>query len=208
MPGQVSIDCIEGAILEGIVKAHKDYETWTGGDWLWNAPEYLLTTYVAQSISSTDGTKYISLENNVKSGMEDAGAVGSGRLHSDLRHNGRFDILLWWAGGDPRAAIEVKKQIFGYSNLEKDVKRLKEALRRKKGDSTLQFSMIVYYTACQVRGDGSPVDKIMKRVSGVEDGIKSSMPGFRIKQRMTDVYEDGDSAWVGCVVTMKGTETK
>ena len=42
--------------LRGISKAQKDYEAWSGGNWLGCAPEYLITTYIAKEIAT--GTRY------------------------------------------------------------------------------------------------------------------------------------------------------
>ena len=38
------MDDIANKTLAGISKAQKDYEDWTGGYWLWEAPEYMITT--------------------------------------------------------------------------------------------------------------------------------------------------------------------
>ena len=35
------MDDVANKILAGISKAQKDYEDWTGGYWLWEAPEYM-----------------------------------------------------------------------------------------------------------------------------------------------------------------------
>ena len=47
MGKQLSINAIVKAAIKAVDKAHKDYESWSGGYWLWNAPEYLSTVYVA-----------------------------------------------------------------------------------------------------------------------------------------------------------------
>ena len=66
MSRRVSIDSIVGKTLDGIVKAHKDYHSWTGGYWLWHAPEYLMTTYIAQHISKLKSSNYLWLEYSAK----------------------------------------------------------------------------------------------------------------------------------------------
>ena len=52
------MDKIVGNTLAGIAKAHKDYESWTGGYWLWEAPEYLITTHIAKQLTTYRGHKY------------------------------------------------------------------------------------------------------------------------------------------------------
>ena len=78
MSKQISIDKIIKATLAGIKKSQIQYETWSGGSWLWEAPEYLITINVANKISDLVGSKYITLENNTKSTISDAGCLGKG----------------------------------------------------------------------------------------------------------------------------------
>ena len=52
--------------LSGIAKAQRDYETWSGDLWLWEAPEYMLTTYIAKELWTIPGSKYLTLEPNVR----------------------------------------------------------------------------------------------------------------------------------------------
>ncbi|MBU1024144.1 hypothetical protein KKB99_07670, partial [bacterium] len=82
------------------------------------------------------------MENSAKSAIVDAGARGRGRLHSKIRSAGRFDILLWWGSSTPRAVIEIKNQIYRIDNIEKDILRIKEVLKRKYDDSTFQFGVV------------------------------------------------------------------
>ena len=39
------MDVIAKKTRAGISKAQDDYEYWTGGSWLWEAPEYMVTVY-------------------------------------------------------------------------------------------------------------------------------------------------------------------
>jgi len=57
MPRSVAGPTITGAILKGIKQAQRDYSTWSGGYWLWQAPEYFLVTYIAQQISKDIGLR-------------------------------------------------------------------------------------------------------------------------------------------------------
>ena len=42
------------AALAGIKQSQEQYEEWSHGDWLWNAPEYLITVNVANKIAEID----------------------------------------------------------------------------------------------------------------------------------------------------------
>ena len=52
--------------LSGIAKAQRDYEAWSGGSWLWEAPEYMLTVYIAKELWTIPGSKYLTLESHVR----------------------------------------------------------------------------------------------------------------------------------------------
>ncbi|MGP8267509.1 MAG: hypothetical protein ACLQOQ_16260 [Beijerinckiaceae bacterium] len=60
-------DAIVAASLKGIVAAQKAYGEWTNGEWLWKAPEYLSTVYVAREIGKLPA--WITLENSARSAL-------------------------------------------------------------------------------------------------------------------------------------------
>ena len=105
MPRQIPVSKVVEATLDGFIEAQTINEKWSGGYWLWQAPEYLISSSVARSIAALDGAKFITLEHGAKSAIENAGAKGKGRLHRDIREKGKVDILLWWGDGSPRAVI-------------------------------------------------------------------------------------------------------
>ena len=131
--------------LKGIGKAQRDYERWSGGNWLYQAPEYLMTTYVAKELATyTEHSYYITLEHNTAEAVSDAGGMRPGRPRNDLRPNGRFDILLWWGNGSPRAIIEAKKHISQYKHISADVSRMCTVLEQH---TTIGHGIMAYYTA-------------------------------------------------------------
>jgi len=102
MPKQARRDAIVEAILQGIENAQRVYKKWSGGDWLWEAPEYLMTVQVARAIASIEGPKYVTIERSTKATMDDACAITKGRIPKRARPSGRVDIVVWWANGFPR----------------------------------------------------------------------------------------------------------
>ncbi|MGO9007189.1 MAG: hypothetical protein ACLQIQ_18190 [Beijerinckiaceae bacterium] len=128
MAAPVSEDDIVAASLKGIVAAQNAYEAWSG-EWLWRAPEYLSTVYVAREIGKLSAG--ITLENSARSAIKDAGAKGRGKLHSHIRDKGRFDLLLWWGNGTPRAPIEVKCQVLSIYKIRRDIKRIVAVLKKQ-----------------------------------------------------------------------------
>nr|VFJ95593.1 MAG: hypothetical protein BECKLFY1418B_GA0070995_107119 [Candidatus Kentron sp. LFY] len=79
MSKAISIPTIANAISKGFGEAQRQYEEWSGGDWLWRAPEYSITTMVAKNIFELEGVKYITLENGSRDVLDAAGARGRGR---------------------------------------------------------------------------------------------------------------------------------
>ncbi len=204
MPAQISINKIVDKALEGIVQAQKDYARWTDGDWLWNAPEYMLSTYIAQKISKIDGAKYLTLENSAKSAIEDAGARGKGRLHSKMRANGRFDVLLWWGSYDPRAVIEVKNQIGNVDAIRDDLLRIKEVLKRKRDDSSFQFGIVAYYTSTTDNREFSAKERITKRIDNIFEGAKNIVgEELQVTLFNKNIRVEDDSAWVAAALLIK-----
>lgn len=150
MPRQISREKVAECILSGINKAHKDYCAWSGGDWLDEAPEYLMTTYIARSIAENDCTKYITLENNARNALRDARAITRGRLNNLIRPDGRVDIVLWWGkitAGEirPRAVIEVKRNVYSYAYIKADLDRINEMLSKNSSNSSMQFGAVAFY---------------------------------------------------------------
>ena len=204
MPAQIPINIIVDKTLEGIVQAQRDYSKWTDGDWLWNAPEYMLSTYIAQKISKIDGAKYLTLENSAKSAIEDAGARGKGRLHSKMRANGRFDVLLWWGSYAPRAVIEVKNQIGNVDAIRDDLLRIKEVLKRKRDDSSFQFGVIAYYTSTRDNREFSAKERIAKRIDNIFKDAKSIIgEELQVTSFNKNIRVEDDSAWVAAALLIK-----
>ena len=123
----------------------------SGGLWAWNAPEYMLTTYIAQEISKIkDKPFYLTLEQHVGEALRAAGASDDAVEEAGKQ---KFDIFVWWGGDEPRGIIEVKKQVnsfsggtTGYRGIKKDVERIISSL---KATNSLQFGLIAYYTSCK-----------------------------------------------------------
>ena len=171
MPAGVSMDEYAEKTRIGMYKAQEAYEKWSGGLWAWSAPEYLLTTYIAQEISKIKKRNfYLTLEQHVGEALEAAGAS-----ENDVKSVGRqkFDIMVWWGGDAPRGIIEVKKQVnsfgggaTGYGGIKKDVERIIVSL---EATSRIQFGLIAYYTSCKygVRPPKTAKERITDRAQNI-----------------------------------------
>ena len=133
---------ILNSCIKGIKKSHKEYEEWNGWQWLWEAPEYLLTVNIAKEIAKVKKTKYITLEDNIKETLKNANAKIKGALKKNIRANGRSDIVLWWGKETPRGIIEVKNGVDNIRDIKKDVDRIIGILEK---ESDIQLGVVTFY---------------------------------------------------------------
>lgn len=200
----VSMDEVVNCTVKAIANAHHEYFEWSDGEWLWNAPEYLLTVKIAECIANLEKTKFVTLEDNVDYVLGHANAKGSGRIHPDIRKDGRFDIVLWWAGGTPRAVIEVKNGVLIFKKIEDDVKRIKEVLKRKPKNSKFQFGVIAFYISQQYKK--SAKEQLQKQINNIFEQVKETVgDSFEVQQYGQDFIfcEDDQNAFCPVVFLIK-----
>lgn len=187
--------------LDGIDESMHVYETWSDGEWLWNAPEYFITVKIAEHISKLDGRKYITLEDNVETTLNLAKAKGT---KSDVsRKNGRFDIVVWGKNGRPRGIIEVKNNVYRAKKIEKDIERIREVLKRKKSKSTIKFGLIAFYTNRTYKDANAKQqveDKANKILKEIQE--KNSDINFEMFFRGNNIIENDTDAWASVVILM------
>lgn len=165
---------IAHACNQGIQKAHENYVAMSGGDWLWSAPEYFLTTFIALEIHNQPGTKQVIVEHGTKKALKDAGALGKGRLHSDIRQNGRLDILIRRADGSPRGIVEVKNRLYNKTQYKSDLERISKILQRRADASTIEFGIFSFYTVTKKTARGTAQENSETR----REKIKRNMAGI------------------------------
>lgn len=204
--GPVPIEAVIKKTLSGIVKAQGDYEAWSGGSWLWEAPEYMLTMYIAKELGTMPGSKYLTLESNVRRVLEDAGGMGRGKISEAIRPGGRSDIVLWWSSNDkPRAVIEVKNQIFDTATeIKQDIKRICTMLRKR--DNSFQCGLVAFYTSRRDKeGDGKGAKSTIKdRLENIEYEARNILGDrYRLSRHDSRIRVDGDSAWVASVLQIQ-----
>lgn len=201
----------KGQILEksiiGVKNAWKEYYKASGGEWLWNAPEYYVTVKVFESLAKL-GTLMVTLEDRVKDIIDYSNSYYPGRYSKGLRTNGKSDIIVGWNSGDPRGVIEVKVVRNGdLKPIKQDISRIAELLklRDKSETSTLQFGIILAYTDY---GDeqGKAKDKVKRRLENVkntcyEECIKNSFHFYN--EPYVKEVKDEESAWgvIGCMLS-------
>ena len=149
------------ACLDGIKTSFDEYEAWSGGEWLWNAPEYLLTVNIAKKLWEIDkSAKFITLEDNVRETLKSADAKIKGKISSKARPSGRSDIIFWWGKGSPRGVIEVKNAIYNKNHIQEDLDRIYELLKK---DSSLEFGITTFYIDRHFESPNA-TEKLEKRI--------------------------------------------
>lgn len=204
MSKQISMDQIIEATLSGIKKSQQQYEKWSGGFWLWNAPEYFVTTNVANEISKINGPKFITLENGSTAMIKEAGARGRGRLSKDIREKGKVDILLWWGNDRPRAIIEIKNYIYSATQYERDIKRIKALLKLNSSQSSLQFALFAYCDSADNGKQKSAQQKIEDKMSRIKSNVEKFLGNdFYVSETSTNIQAIEESAWCATCILIK-----
>lgn len=200
---KITKDELLKATLDGIIKAYKTYFKWSGEQWLWNAPEYLLTVKIAENIANIDKSKFVTLEDNVKTTLAHAGAVGQGRTSSKLRGNGRFDIVVWWAKTDPRAVIEVKHRVYMYQNIEEDINRICHTLKRKSNNSSINCGIMAFYMDRKyLKNAKEQIETSMLKIIK-QAKEKVEYEGLNIEPRYKITSNDNENVYVAVVLAIR-----
>ncbi|MBU4682920.1 hypothetical protein KC222_12955 [Cedecea davisae] len=201
----VSINKISGAIISGIEKAQMDYAKMSGGEWVWNAAEYVLTTYIAKEIDSLEGSKFVTIEHSGLAAVGDAGAIGPGPKPLKARLRGRFDLVLWWANSKPRAVIEVKNHPSGPKGWIKDIDRIAAVLNMQRDNSSFNFGAFAYYYSALDGRQLSAEEKIARKLERMNEFVASHLSNnFRVEQVESDIHNEGEyGAWVAACIIIK-----
>ena len=204
MPRQISQKTIVTAVLHGIERAQRFYESCTGDCWLWEGPEYLLCTNIASQLHNMPGAKYITLESNVHGTLKDAKASTLGAPNKKLRTNGRFDVVVWWGNGLPRTVVEIKNNVWSYAQVRKDVDRVCAVLLRKPGVSSIQFGLIAFYTSCKDSRDSKAKKKLEKLSDLLLARAQESTPdSISISMVRGTTHIVKDNAWTSTCFVFK-----
>ena len=190
--------------LRGISKAQKDYEAWSTL-WLWEAPEYMITTYIAKEIAP-DSPYYVTLEQNAGESTEAGGGVGKGNVAEPTQRKlkrGRFDIAVW-DGDIPIVIIEVKNQPVRFNQISGDVDNICRVLKGK--NNSLRYGLIAYYLGLLEKTDDESAEertsRIVEEIRGDADAHIKTKKGLKLRQHPShpkpQVIED--SAWIGVVL--------
>jgi len=203
MPRQIRQDVIIEAVLDGIEEAEKTYEQWSGGASLAFTAEHLINAFIAKSIMKVSGAKFITVEQSCKGAIEAACGKRKGRLAHATRSGGRIDLLLWWAKDLPRAAIEIKNNVYSYEGqCAADIDRIAKLLLIGT-ENSLQFGLFVFYSSVADGKIKTAKQKLENRYRTILSRAQSAWGQSLRIEGTNRVHEYGDGAWVDACVVLR-----
>lgn len=200
------------AILDGIEVAHERFAGFSGYGSLRLAPEYYLTSRIAESLYDAD-LGYVTLEHHVREIMATGGGLKRGKPTRALRLDGRADIVLWNDDDTPRAIVEVKHPLYGYTvPAEKDVQRIKASLSSgKEGFHSLTDGVFAFWTGSDEpkQKDSSAKERLERKTSEIKDAIRNTIgDGYSVTRFVRShviPYDEGEWAWAAVAIVVSKT---
>jgi len=204
MPKSISISNLSKATLDGIIESMELYNQWSGGEWLCNAPEYLMTVKIAENIANIKGDKLITMEDKVDYILDLSNAIKKGRKPNTLRKNGRIDIVIWNQNDTPRIIIEVKNNVYRLGKISQDIIRTYQMLKRNQDNSTLEYGIIAFYISNH-DDKGKAKEKLEKQLNKIIDEFKNKFYYISHKEKISDIVElnNNKDAWVSVALVIK-----
>lgn len=203
MPRQIRRDVIIKAALDGIEEAEKTYEQWSGGASLAYTAEHLINAFIAKSITKVSGAKFITVEQRCKEAIEAACGKRKGRLAYATRSGGHIDLLLWWGKDLPRAAIEIKNNVYSYEGqCATDINRIATLLRIGTKNS-LQFGLFVFYSSVDDGKIKTAQQKLENRYQTILSRAQSAWGQSLRIEGINRVHKYGNSAWLSACIVLR-----
>ncbi|MBI5163631.1 MAG: hypothetical protein HY985_06995 [Magnetospirillum sp.] len=203
---RISKDTIVWAAMAGITEAQRTYAEWTRniGYFSW-APEYLLTVSIANLLREHCGALTVWPEHSVADAARDAGAADAG-IPQHMAANGRADLLLYWAKSpQPRAVIEVKRNVQSWNCIADDLARARALVLRNGKGNSFQLAMVVFSTTLVSRTDEARAIRTLTgrlaRFASSADAL--SRTDWRCYLRAGDIAGTGEEYWAPAAVVFE-----
>lgn len=189
-------------IIKGIKSAHREYEK-ISDCWLEEGAEYLITVGVAKALWKKFSGHTVVVEGNSDEMREEVGAK-RGRTPKSVK-NKRYDIILYFKNGGPRAVIEIKGRKDSRAGLLKDVERIMDALKASK----VRFGAVGFYYSAE-KGEQKLAEEKIKHYVGNLDKEVQKMSNYGAKKWevnlvKSNITRDDPYAWIaGCITIERG----
>ncbi len=159
---KISRETVLEATIIGLNKAQNAYLEWTNNsEGVSNGAEYVLTTYIAETIGSEEDIGSIYVEKSISALYDSAKKTPNEICILDGRNNGRADIVLSLKNEQPLAIIEVKNNVNRNKKVAADIKRIRCLLQ----DEIIEYGIIAFITEYEEKNiDLSEVEKRTKKL--------------------------------------------
>jgi hypothetical protein len=126
-----------------------------------------------------------------------------GRLAYATRSGGHIDLLLWWGKDLPRAAIEIKNNVYSYEGqCAADINRIAKLLLIGTKNS-LQFGLFVFYSSVDDGKIKTAKQKLENRYRTILSRAQSAWGQSLRIEGTNRVHEYGDGAWLNACVVLR-----
>lgn len=174
---KVSRDTILELTVKGLNKAQEKYLEWNGDtEGLSNGAEYVATTYIAETIGSSDEIGALYVEEHVKTLFKQ---YGKDKIPNDCR-DGRVDIAIYLKNDTPLAIIEVKNNVSFEKKVGNDIERINCLL----DEGIIQYGIIAFIS--EFEDKNLTQDDIEKHTIKI---IKNSKPKDIKYKYYTEMFE-------------------
>ncbi len=153
MPARFSRKSVKKAAIEGMLEAGRDYLKWTEDDIRpWRAPEYFYCVKMSEKIQELPFRPAVYLEYTAADSVKPR----PGRVSEKLKGKKRIDILVapkndaWF-----QVALEIKRGVNRWSNIEKDIGRLKALVDHNSPGEGVRMGLSMFLMRHEVSNNGS-----------------------------------------------------
>lgn len=212
MKKKISPGNVTQSVLRSMLAAGEDSVKWTKGNAApWEAPEYLYGARVARDLFKNFRCQ-IYCEYNARDAVRDSVEQRFGRFPKVLRKGTRPDILLANSDGYWKMMIEIKRRVWDFSDIKKDIVKIGSVLSSSGDDLHTGTSAFILRWHENYESGQNPGRKDFKNAkSKLENRIKKELQlkaqktledNFRVSSMLADKYlkyyyedDDGNLCW-------------
>ena len=177
--------------LKGLNKAQNKYLEWTrDGEGVSNGAEYVLTTYIAESIGSSQKIGALYVEELIETLFESCDKKIDDILDS-CRGDGRADIAIYLKNQWPLAIVEVKNNVNKMKKVDLDLERINCLIDQE----IIEYGVVAFISEFEAK-DLKQEDvenqtlKIIKKDNNFVEYIKSNNLKYKFA---TNIFEPSKS---------------
>lgn len=193
---RLSKDLLINAVLSGIKTTQTRYRKWVNSNkslsW---GPEYLLTTYIAESIYESHPKLFVLPEGSIHDTMRTAGSQT--RLSNSKRSiNGRADIVVFHENL-PKYIIEVKNGVSRLENIDKDLERLNYMVTKEKEKTSIEYGLMAFLIDVDYNvktlANSSCIEKLDEKIKSLfKNAQENKTYGHTIHQHYYNAFEENE----------------